>query len=159
MKERLKRKKLPAMLEILVILGLFLGIVLLAALIYVAADALRSIGWNTTFMQYIEYVILIVAGVLIVKHWMTEYEYALIDDELIIDRYLGRNPKSLLRIKLSAIVSLGADAPDIRKIDRFTFKKKDIVYMVYKQNGQQKCAMFSPSEDLLNLIEQRRARR
>lgn len=161
MKERLTRKKLSTWLGILTILGLLIGVVLLAAVIYVAADAMKSAGWNTTFMQYVEYVILIVIGILIVRHWMTEYEYSVIDGELIVDRYIGRNPRNLLRIKLSSIVSVGRQEPDIKKQDRLTFKSKNkgVVYIVYKQNGEQKCMYFSPSDELLSLIEERRAKR
>jgi len=161
MKERVTRKKLSTWLGIFTILGLLIGVVLLAAVIYVAADAMKSAGWNTTFMQYVEYVILIVIGILIVRHWMTEYEYSVIDGELIVDRYIGRNPRNLLRIKLASIVSVGRQEPDIKKQDRLTFKSKNkgVVYIVYKQNGEQKCMYFSPSNELLSLIEERRAKR
>jgi len=158
MKERLSRKKLSAWLGILTILGLLTGVVLLAAIIYVAADAMRAAGLNPFFMQYVEYVILIVAGIFIVRRWMTEYEYNLIDDELIIDRYIGRNPRNLLRIRLNAIVTVSKKQPDIKKKDRLTFrsKSKGVVYIVYRQNGEQKCMYFSPSDKLLALIEERR---
>jgi hypothetical protein len=161
MKERLTRKKLSTWLGILAILGLLIGVVLLAAIIYVAADAMKAAGWNTTFMQYVEYVILIIAGILIVRHWMTEYEYSLVDDELIIDRYIGRNPRNLLCIKLSSIVSVSKQEPDIKKKDKLTFrsKSKGVTYIVYKQNGEQKCMYFSPSDELLSFIEERRVKR
>lgn len=161
MKERLKRKKLPAWLGILVILGLLLCVVTLAAIIYVAADAMRSAGWETWYMQYIEYIILIAAGILIVRYWMTEYEYDVIDDELIIDRYIGQRPRNLLRIALRAIVSIGDEKPVAEKPERLTFKSKKsgVTYLVYKQNGQQKCIYFSPGDELLSLIEKRRGER
>ncbi len=160
MKERLTRKKLSTWLGILAVLGLLLGVVVLAAVIYVAADAMQAAGWNTTFMQYVEYAILIIIGILIVRHWMTEYEYNLIDDELIVDRYIGRNPRNLLRLRLSSIVSVGKQEPDMKKV-RLTFrsKSKGVVYIVYKQNGEQKCMYFSPSNDMLSLIEERRIKR
>lgn len=161
MKERLTRRKLSTWLGILTVLGLLIGVVLLAAIIYVAADAMKAAGWNVTFMQYVEYVILIIIGILIVRHWMTEYEYNLIDDELIVDRYIGRHPRNLLRIRLSSIVSVGKAQPDIKKKDRLTFrsKSKGVVYIVYKHNGEQKCMYFSPSNDMLSLIEERRVKR
>lgn len=161
MKERLTRKKLSTWLGILIILGLLMGVVLLAAVIYVTADAMKAAGWNITFMQYVEYVILIILGILIVRHWMTEYEYDLIDDEIIVDRYIGRHPRNLMRIRLSSIVSVGKTEPDIKKKDKLTFrsKSKGVVYIVYKQNNEQKCLYFSPSEDMLSLIEERRIKR
>jgi hypothetical protein len=161
MKERFARKKLPTWLGILTILGLLIGVVLLAAVIYVAADAMKAAGWNTSFMQYVEYVLLIIVGIFIVRHWMTEYEYDLIDDELIVDRYIGRRPRNLLRIRLHSIVSVGKDEPDIKKKDRLTFrsKSKGVTYIVYKQNSEHKCMYFSPSDKLLSLIEERRNNR
>ena len=158
MKERFKRKKLSAWLGILVILGLVLGIIMLAAVIYVAADAMRAAGWQTWYMQYVEYILLIMAGIFIVRYWMTEYEYDLIDDELIFDRYIGQRPRSLLRLSLSSIVSVGTQKPNIKKLERLTFrsKKSGVTYIVYKQNGQQKCLYFSPSDEMLALIEKRR---
>jgi hypothetical protein len=161
MKERFTRKKLAAWLGILVILGLLLGVIVLAAIIYVVADAMKAAGWDVWYMQYLEYIILIALGIFIVRYWMTEYEYDVIDDELIIDRYIGKRPRNLLSVKLGAIVSVETKRPDIKKMDRLTFKSKrsDVKYMVYKQNGQQKCLYFSPSDDLLALIEQRRHNR
>lgn len=161
MKERLTRKKISAWLGILIILGLFVGIVLLAAVIYVAADAMKSLGWDTWYMQYVEYVILIVAGIFLVRHWMTQYEYDVIDNELIIDRYIGRNPRNLLRISLSSIISADTHLPDIKKMDALTFrsKKSGVKYIVYQQNGQQKCMYFSPSDELFALINERRGQR
>ncbi len=161
MKERFKRKKLPAWLGILIILGLLLGVIVLAAIVYVAADAMRAAGWATWYMQYIEYIILIVAGIFIVRYWMTEYEYDLIDDELIIDRYIGQRPRNLQRIPLASVISVGVQEPEFKKPERLTFKSKKsgVKFLVYKQNGQQKCMYFSPSDELLALIEKRRGAR
>lgn len=157
MKERIKRKQLSAVLGILVILSLFLGVVLLSAAIHMVSHTLKAAGWDTTFMPYIEYLILILVGLLIVTRWLPEYEYTVIDDELYIDRYLGRRFKNLTCIRLSEIVSIGKSEPDIRQKARFTFKSKnqDVVYIVFKQDGQNKCGYFSPSKELLELIEKR----
>lgn len=158
MKERFKRKKITPLLGVIAILCLLIGVVLLAAIIYVATDAMTTMSWNPWFMQYVEYIILIIAGVLFVRHWMTEYEYDVIDNDFIIDRYIGRRPRNLVHIKLSSIVSIGKDKPDIKKMDRLTFKSKrsGVTYIVYKQNGQQKCLYFSPSDKLVCLINERR---
>ena len=161
MKERLKRKKIPVWLGMLCILGLLIGVVLLAAVIYVAADAMKAAGWNTVYMQYVEYVILIVAGILIVRHWMTEYEYDLVDDEFIVDRYIGQRPRNLLRLPLKSIVSVSRETPGIKKKERLTFKskKRGVTYIVYKHKGCEKCMYFSPSDELLALIQKRRVGR
>lgn len=159
MKERLKRKKLSSALGILVILALFVCVVAMAAIIYVITDALYALGIDAAFMQYAQYVLLIVIGVLIVRRYLTEYEYALDGDELTIDRYIGQRERNLLCIKTRQIVSLGKQPPGLRGLERLTFKSKKsgVIYMVYTQDGAQKAACFSPSDELLDLIEKRRS--
>lgn len=157
MKEKLKRKKLSSALGILVILAILAGVVALAAIIYVLTDALYAMGVNAAFMQYAQYVLLIIIGVLIVRRYLTEYEYALNGDELSIDRYIGQRQRNLLCIKTSQIVSIGKQPPGLRALERLTFKPKSgAVYIVFKEDGKQRCAYFSPSEKLLEMIEEKR---
>ena len=156
MKERLKRKKLSSALGVLVILAILAGVVALAAIIYVLTDALYAMGINAAFMQYAQYVILIIIGVLIVRRYLTEYEYTLKGDELSIDRYIGQRQRNLLCIKTSQIVSIGKQPPGVRALERLTFKSKSgAVYIVFKENGKQRTGFFSPSNELLAMIEER----
>ena len=154
MKERLSRKKLSAPLGILVVIGLVACILVLSAIIFVAADKLGL----RLYYQYVEYLLLIVIGVLIVRKWLTEYEYDVLDDELIIERYIGSRGKELLRIRLKSIVSIGSDKPAALKPQRLTYhsQKRGVTYIVYKQNDKERSAFFSPSSTLLELIGQRR---
>ena len=157
MKQRLERKKLTAFLGVLVILALFAGLVLFMMLMHVVADLLRLVDIDTVFLPYVEYVLLIVLGVVIVRRWMTEYAYELIDDELIIDRYIGRNPRNLLRLRLRQITDIRTQAPDGCSVQRLTFKPKKhgIVYIVYVDADKKRCAAISPSTDFLELLKKR----
>ncbi len=154
MKERLSRKKLSAPLGILVVVGLVAGILVLSAIIFIVADKLGV----RLYYQYIEFALLIVIGILIVRKWLTEYEYDVVDDELIIERYIGTRGKELLRIQLRSIVSIGSDKPEAIRPQRLTYhpQKRGVTYIVYKQNGQERGVFFSPSSALLELIGERR---
>lgn len=157
MKEKLERKKLNTLSGVLVILALFAGIVLFMMLMHVMAALLRSFDIRTEFIPYAEYVLLIVIGVLIVRRWMTEYTYELIDDEIIIDRCIGRNTRNLLRLQLSQITDIRTEEPNGCTIQRFSFnpQKHRIIYIVYHDANKKKCAAISPSTDFLTLFKKR----
>ncbi len=153
MRERLGRKKLSVPVGILVVLALLTGILLMSAVIFVLSDALGL----RPYYQYIDFALLIVIGVVIVRKWLTEYEYAVVDDELIVDRFIGSRSKNLFRIKLKSIVSISQDRPAHSKMQRLTYhsKRSGVTYIVYIQNGQEKCAYLSPSDAMRTMIGQR----
>ena len=117
MKERLSRKKLSTPLGLLVVLGLVAGILLIYTAVFIAADALGLRSYH----QYIAYALLIVLGVIIVRRWLTEYEYRVADGELIVERYLGDRSRELLRIRLKSILHLGPEKPRGLRLQRLTF--------------------------------------
>ena len=161
MRERIKRKSLSVPAGILTIVGLLIGIVLLAMIMYVIADALDSkFQLPKIYMQYVEYALFILIGVLIIRHWLTEYEYVLVDDTLTVDRYIGKRPRTLLNIKLADITKMGSAVSFSGKKQRLTLKSKrrGVVYIVYKKDGEEKCVYLSPGEQLLGEIEKRRKR-
>jgi len=154
MKQRLKRKQLNSLKGLLVIVGLVAALVVLAAILFVIADY-----FHITFMQYIEYALFILIGILLVRKWLTEYEYVVVDDALYVDRYLGKRPRRLFEVRLSHIVYIGKDKPQdySGRAQRLTFlpRRKGVVYIVYIDSDNKKCAFFSPSSELLSLIESR----
>ena len=156
MKERLSRKKLSAPLGILVVLGLVAGILVLSAVVFIAADMLGL----RLYYQYIVFALLIIIGVLIVRKGLTEYEYTLADDELVVERYIGARGRELLRIRLKSIVSIGQDRPEAVKLQRLTYhaKRRGVTYIVYKLNSEERGAVLSPSSALLELIDKRRGK-
>ena len=153
MRERFKRKQLSTVLGILVTIGLLVAVLLLHGII----TAINSV-LEFKLMEFVEYGILIIVGILIVRKWLTEYEYAVIDDELYIDRYIGSRPRRIFETKLGQVIYIGTEKPeDCKSKKRFTFRsgKKNVVYMVYIKNDEKQCAVFSPSDKMLKLIETR----
>ena len=155
MKERLSRKKLSAPMGLLVVLGLVAGILLIYTTVFIAADALGLRSYH----QYIAYALLIVLGVIIVRRWLTEYEYHVADGELIVERYIGDRGRELLRIRLKSILHIGPEKPRGMRLQRLTFRPRrhGVTYVVYRQDSGGEAGMFfSPSPVLANLIEQKR---
>jgi len=154
MKERLRRKKLSAPLGILVVLALVACILLIYAVVFIVADAL---GFRL-YHQYVVYALLIVLGVFIVRRGLTEYEYDVVDDELIIERYIGDRGRELLRIKLKSILSLGPEKPRAVRLQRLTYRarRQGVIYLVYRKESGEAGFFFNPSPALIELIGQRR---
>ncbi|MBT3319334.1 MAG: hypothetical protein HN948_07645 [Clostridia bacterium] len=157
MKERYKRKQLSTVFGILITVGLVAAILLLHMLITAINEVLK-----VSFMEYIEYVLFILAGIAIVRKWITEYEYALVDDELFVDRYIGKRPRRLFETKLKQIIYIGDTLPSdySGKKQRLTFaaKRKGVVYVVYIKDDDKKCVFFSPSEKMQDIIKERMAK-
>ena len=154
MKERLSRKKLSTPLGLLVVLGLVAGILLIYTAVFIVADALGLRYYH----QYIAYALLIVLGVIIVRRWLTEYEYRVADGELIVVRYLGDRSRELLRIRLKNILHIGPEKPRGMRLQRLTFhsRRRGVTYVIYRQDSDGEAGMFfSPSPALLDLIEKK----
>ncbi|MDD5017706.1 MAG: hypothetical protein PHO15_06375 [Eubacteriales bacterium] len=156
MKERLKRRQLSAVVGVLTIVALFVGIFILHLIM-----RYLSYAFNASFLEYIEYALFIFIGVLIIRKWVTEYEYAVIDGELFVDRYLGKRPRRLFQVKLCDIEYIGNQLPTgfKGKKQRLTYlsKRSGVVYIVYENN--KKCVYFSPSQKMLDFIDVRRPKK
>lgn len=153
MRERYKRKQLSTILGILVTVGLLAAVLLLHGVM----TAINSV-LEFKYMEFVEYGIFIIIGISIVRKWLTEYEYAVIDDDFYVDRYIGSRPRRIFETKLGQVIYLGNEKPEGCKTKkRLTFRtgKKDIVYMVYIKNDEKQCAVFSPSDKMQKLIESR----
>ena len=154
MRERCKRKQLSAVLGILVTLGLLVAVLLLHGVM----SAINTVlGFR--FMEFVEYALFILMGIFIVRKWLTEYEYAVIDDEFFVDRFIGSRPRRIFETKLGQVIYIGKEKPtDVKgKKKRLTFRtgKKDIVYMVFIENDEKRCAVFSASDEMSELIKTR----
>lgn len=158
MRERLRRRQLSMFVGIITIIALLICIIIIAAALYVLADAL-----NAAFIEYFQYALFIIIGILIIQKWITEYEYSIVDGELFVDRYLGKNPKRLFEIKLSRITYIGKTLPESYngKKQRLTYKSKrsGVVYIIYKSGEDKKCAYFSPSDRMIELLRTRTSKK
>lgn len=141
---------------ILITIGLLACVLLLHGIM----TAINTV-FDFPFMEFIEYGIVVIVGILIVRKWLTEYEYALIDDEFSVDRYIGKRPRRIFSTKLGQIIYFGKEKPKDYKgiVRRLTFRsgKKDLSYIVYIENDEKRCAAFSPSDKMAELIKSRMA--
>lgn len=157
MKERYKRKQLSAIMGVLVTVGLFAAILFLHMLMTAINNVL-----SISFMVYVEYVLFILIGIAIVRKWITEYEYVIVDNELVVDRYIGKRPRRLFEIKLGQIIYIGDTLPSdyTGKMQRLTFlsRRRGVVYIVFIKNDEKKCVFFSPSEKMQDMIKERMAK-
>jgi len=157
MKERYKRRQLSTGVGILVTIGLVAAILFLHMLITAINTVL-----DISFMEYIEYVLFILAGIAIVRKWITEYEYVVVDDELFVERYIGTRNRRIFEVKLGQIIYIGDTLPsDYKgKKQRLTFatRRRGVTYIVFIKDDDKKCAMFSPSEKMIELIKARMAK-
>ncbi len=157
MKERYKRKQLSTIFGILIVIGLVAAILLLHMLMTAINNVL-----NISFMEYIEYVLFILIGIAIVRKWITEYEYAIVDDELFVDRYIGKRPRRLFETRLGQIIYIGDTLPSdyTGKKQRLTFasRRRGVVYIVFIKDDDKKCVFFSPSEKMQDMIKARMAK-
>ncbi len=158
MKERLKRRPLSIVSGIFVILALLVLMFIVMMISYVLADL-----FNLPALQYIEYVIFVVIGLLLIRYGLTEYEYAVVDDEIFVDRYIGKRARRLFSVKMRNIVSVGTQLPDNCKgqLQRLTYKsrKRGVVYLACRSGSDTRCVFFSPSDKMVNLINERREKR
>ena len=156
MKERYKRKQVSALLGILITIGLLAAVLLLHGVMTAVNSVLEF-----RYMEFVEYGIFILAGIFIVRKWLTEYEYAAADGMLTVDRYIGSRPRRIFETKLKQIIYIGKEKPaDYKgKKVRLTFRsgRKDMVYIVYIKDDEKRCAFFSPSEDMVEFISSRMA--
>ena len=157
MKERYKRRQLSTFVGILVTIGLVAAILLLHMLM----SAINTV-LEITFMEYIEYVLFILIGLAIVRKWITENEYAVVDDELFVDRYIGKRNRRVFEIKLGQIIYIGDTLPsDYKgKKQRLTYasRRRGVTYIVFIKSDEKKCAYFNPGEKMLEVIRARMAK-
>ena len=154
MKERYKRRKLPTVVGILITIGI-VGLVLL---LHGIATAINTVV-HASFMEYVEYIILIVLGIVIVRKWLTEYEYQADEEDFNVDRIIGSNPRRIFECPLRQIIYIGREKPQDSKgrLQKLTFAagRKSRVYIAYIKDDEKRSAVFSPSEKFIEYIKSR----
>ncbi len=129
MVETLKRKQLSTGMGILAVL-----LIVALTLFLVFTISFIQFVLNINWPQFIAYAIVIVAGVCIVKYYLTEYIYQIEKGRIIFYRKLGSREKELLAIPLRDMEKCGEYADIIKKDDKkrkvykFTFLKKSSTF-------------------------------
>ena len=153
MKERYKRKTLPTALGILITIGL-VGLVLLLHGIATAIETYIKFS----LMEYIEYLLLIVLGIVIVRRWLTEYEYAADEENMTVERVIGSRPRRIFECPIKQMIYIGRQRPQDTKgrHTKLTFSgKKNRAYITYIKDDEKRCAVFSPSDAFYDFLKSR----
>ena len=151
-REEMAHKKIGAFAGILITLGI-------VAAILGTMFVLSFIGFllNLPWLQLFAFVIVVLAGFVAVKRYMTDYVYVIGDGKILFGRRIGAREKELSTIPLRNIKKMGeypAMEHEIagRKKYKYTFRKKADSYVV---DCGDIAILFSPTEELKQKLEQR----
>ena len=116
-------------------------------------------------LEYIVYFMLIAFGVFVIRYFVTQYRYSLFDDQLIIERMLGKRIDIIVNIYIWDIVSFDEakkhSKEEKKKMKTFKLyvQHTDKYSIIYKKNDETFEAVFNPSQEFISqlntAIEQR----
>ena len=116
---------------------------------------------NTFGIKHLEkiiYVAIVVIAFFLIKNYLTEYRYSFFDNELIVERILGKKITPVATVKSREIEQFGkAPEVDINKKEIETFNcyvhKRAAYTIKFMQDEKAKAILFNPSEDLILQIK------
>lgn len=151
-REEMAHKKIGTLAGILVTLGI-------VAAILGTMFVLSFIGFllNLPWLQLFAFVIVVLAGFMVVKRYMTDYVYVVGDGKILFGRRIGAREKELSTIPLRNIKKMG-EYPAMeqglagRKKYKYTFRKKADSYVI---DCGDIAILFSPTKELKQKLKQR----
>ncbi len=147
------------------------GLLLIAAITIFVIFLSVLIGFIENYfgvknLEYVIYVLLIGLSFFVIKYYVTQYRYSLFDDELIIERMLGKRIHIIVNVFIWDVVSfrphVKSDESDkiITKTHKLYVQQANRYSIVYTKDDVTYEAVFSPSEEfvrqLVRAIEQRK---
>ncbi|WP_066686785.1 hypothetical protein [Christensenella intestinihominis] len=138
--------------------GIFITLAIVAAIL-ATMFVLSFIGFllNLPWLQLFAFVIVVLAGFVVVKRYMTDYVYIIGEGKILFGRRIGAREKELSTIPLRNIRKMGA-YPAMeneiagRKKYKYTFRKKADSYAI---DCGDIAILFSPSEELKEKLKER----
>lgn len=135
-----------------------------AALVLMGAVDIVAVQFNWPYKWIYQVLTLIIVSYglyLLLRHNLSNYQYFLIEDELILASKLGINERSLLRLPVGDILSIcpsGSEAEKQQKVySRYNAKKnfssRNAYVGFFRQNGKLCKFSFEPTPHLLALLE------
>ena len=140
--------------------ALYVVLLLLAVGSIAAANALEEhLQIPREYSQIALYALLIAAGWYIYRFRLTTFRYTLTDSFFSIDRLTGRSERAEERLSLSDITDIGIALPEHRTgIRRRAIRNRSILpekkstAIRYRENGEERILLISPSEDMLEKL-------
>jgi len=109
-------------------------------------------------LENIIYLILIVVAYILIRKYLTEYRYSFFDDELIVEKILGKKITQVAIIKTREITYFGklADTDWNDKemhVDYCDVRKRNAYCIKYLREGAARALTMNPSEELIMHIQ------
>lgn len=152
-REKKTRREVSGNSAFIVMILLSVGIIILSTIVSYVQN---TFGIN--HLQNIIYVILIVVAYFLLKSYLTEFRYSFFDDELIIEKILGKRITPIASIKSRDIEYFGklADVDWTDKdlhVDYCDIYKRKAHVIKYNKKGEIMALTFSPSDELILHIQ------
>lgn len=152
-REKKTKREVSGNMAFLVVIVVSVGIILLSSLVGYIQNA-----FGIKYLENIIYVVLIVVAFFLIKNYLTEYRYSFFDDELIVEKILGKRVTQIASIKIRTIEHFGKLteiewADKEMHVDYCDIHKRKAHAIKYVKNGETKVITFSPSEDLIFHIQ------
>jgi len=152
-REKRTRKEVSGNMAFLVIIALSVGIIILSSLVGYIENR-----FGIERLEYIIYAIIFVTAYFLIKNYLTEYRYSFFDNELIIEKILGKQVTQIASIKSREIEYFGKisgadwDEKEIQ-VDYCDVNKRNAYAIKYKKTGVAKVLTLNPSEELILHIQ------
>ena len=136
--------------------GAFLVIILLAVGIIAMSAVVGYIEnrFGIKRLENIIYLLIIVVAYFLIKNYLTEYRYSFFDEELIVEKILGKKTTPITTIKTKEIVQFGVlseiDWLDKEmNVDYCDINKRKAYAIKYVKKGETRVITLSPSAELI----------
>lgn len=152
-REKKTRKEVSGNMAFYVVILLSVGIILLSSLVGYIEN-----NFGIQRLEYIIYAIIFVTAYFLIKNYLTEYRYSFFDNELIIEKILGKKVTRIASIKSREIEYFGkmsgADWDDKEiQVDYCDVNKRNAYAIKYIKNGVTKVLTLNPSNELIMHIQ------
>ncbi len=107
-------------------------------------------------LEYIIYVILFALSFYVIQHFVTEYRYSLFDDELILEKMLGKKITPIVNIFIWDILSFeklnSSEKVKIAKSYKLYADNSNKWILLFKKDSEIYEVVFSPSDEFANQL-------
>ncbi|MEX1378152.1 MAG: hypothetical protein AB1Z23_11865 [Eubacteriales bacterium] len=138
----------------------FLVVILLSFVIIIMSSFVGYLenNFGIKHLEKIIYIAIVVIAYFLIKNYLTEYRYSFFDNELIVEKILGKKITSVATIKSKEIEYFGKasdtfiNKKEIEIINCYVYKKN--AYAIkFTQDDITKAILINPSEDLILQIK------
>ena len=152
-REKKAKKQVSGNKAFLVVILLSVGIIILSTLVGFIENR-----FGIKRLENVIYIIVLIVAYFLIKNYLTEYRYSFIDDELIVEKILGKKTTPIVTIKTREIEHFGklSDIDWVDKemhVDYCDINKGRAYAIKYIQKNETKIITLSPSEELIMHIK------